>query len=89
MKSNEVIRDLMEKNDIRFNKFAEVIGLKPNALASRMKRGNFSTDILNQMLDAFGYKIVLVPKDTKLKDGWYEVEDSHPGPEGESDPEKV
>ena len=89
MKSNEIIRELMEKNDIRFNRFADMLGLKPNALASRMKRGNFSTDVLNQMLDVFGYEIVLVPKGTKLKDGWYAVEDSHPGSDGESDPEKA
>lgn len=76
MKTNEIIRELMGKDDMRFNQFADTLGLKPNALASRLNRGNFSTDILNGMLDILGYKIVLVPEDTKLKDGWYEVEDS-------------
>ena len=77
MKTNEIIRDMMEKRGFRFNQFAETLGLKPNALASRLNRGNFSTDVLNGMLEIFGYKIVLVPKDTELQDGWFEVEDSH------------
>ena len=76
MKTNEIIRELMEKNNVRFNQFASELGLKPNALAGRMNRGNFSTDVLNGMLDVFGYKIVLMPKDEKMLDGWYEVEDS-------------
>ena len=79
MKTNEIIRELMEKDGVRFNRFAETLGLKPNALASRMKRGNFSTDVLGGMLRVFGYKIVLVPENTKIKDGWYEVEDSESG----------
>ena len=77
MKTNEVIRELMKKNGTRFNMLAEILSLKPNALASRLKRGNFSTDKLNEMLGVFGYKIILVPSDTKMKNGWYDVEDSH------------
>ena len=76
MKSNEIIRELMDTNGIKFNKFAEKLGLKPNALASRLNRGNFSTNVLNQMLGVFGYKIILVPKDVAVRSGWYEVEDS-------------
>lgn len=74
MKTNEVVRKLMEINGIRFNQFAEMLGLKPNALASRMKRGNFSTDVLGEMLDRLGYKLVMVPADEPIADGWYSVE---------------
>ncbi len=77
MKSNEIVRELMEKNGIKFNQFSEMLGLKPNAMASRLNRGNFSTDVLNEMMDKLGYKIVLVPKETKTKSDWYEVEVSH------------
>ena len=76
MKTNEIIRELMDKNGMKFGELAERCDLKPNALASRLKRGNFSTNVLNQMLEIFGYKIVLVPQDVKVRDGWYEVEDS-------------
>lgn len=76
MKTNEIIRGMMEERGFRFNQFAETLGLKPNALASRLNRGNFSTNVLNQMLGVFGYKIMLVPKDVAVRSGWYEVEDS-------------
>ena len=76
MKTNEIIREMMDRNGVKFNQFAAMLGLKPNALASRLKRGNFSTNVLNQMIDLFGYRIVLVPKEEKVRDGWYEIEDS-------------
>lgn len=76
MKTNEIIRELMGKNGVRFNALAEKLGLQPNALASRLNRRNFSTNVLNQMLGVFGYKIMLVPKDVALRSGWYEVENS-------------
>lgn len=89
MKTNDVIRELMYRNRIRFNQFAEMLGLKPNALASRMKRGNFSTDVLGEMLGQLGYKLVMVPKDEPIADGWFEVEPTDgdtptPGLENES-----
>ena len=68
---------MVEKDGVKFNRLADMLGLKPNALASRMKRGNFSTDTLNEMLNVFGYKIMLVPCDVDVKNGWYEVENSH------------
>ena len=88
MKTNEIIRELMDRNGVRFNQFATRLGLLPNALASRLKRGNFSTDKLNEMLDVFGYKIVLVPKDTEIKPEWYEIENSK-SPESDGNDETI
>lgn len=79
MKTNEVIREMMDKNGMKFGRLADALGLKTNALANRLNRGNFSTDVLGEMLDVFGYKIVLVPKDEKMKKDWYEVEKSKEG----------
>ena len=76
MKANEIIRDMMEKSGMKFGVLAEHLGLQTNALANRLNRGNFSTDVLNQMVNVFGYKIMLVPNTTEKDDGWYEVDDS-------------
>lgn len=81
MKTNEIIRVLMGKTGTRNIDLAEKVAVAPNALANRLNRGNFSTDVLNGMLRVLGYKIVLVPKDTELQDGWFEVENSHAGEE--------
>ena len=77
MKTNEIIRGMMSKNGMRGIDLAEKLGVGTTALANRLNRGVLSTPVLGKMLDIFGYKIVLVPKDTKLKDNWYEVTDSN------------
>ena len=77
MKTNEIIRGMMSKNGMRGIDLAEKLGVGTTALANRLNRGVLSTPVLAKMLEIFGYKIVLVPKDTKLKDNWYEVTDSN------------
>ena len=79
MKTNEIIRDMMNKNGMKGTELAEKLGVGTTALANRLNRGVLSTPVLGKMLEIFGYKIVLVPKDTKLKDNWYEVTDSNEG----------
>lgn len=77
MKTNEIIREMMNKNGMRGIDLAERLGVGTTALANRLNRGVLSTPVLAKTMGIFGYKIVLVPNDTKLQDGWYEVEDSH------------
>lgn len=77
MKSNEIIREMMSKNGVRGVDLAEKLDVAPNTLANRLNRGVLSTPVLNKMMEIFGYKIVLVPKDTELGDNWYEIEDNH------------
>ena len=76
MKSNEIIREMMDRNKMRGIDFAKELGVMPNTLANRMNRGVMNTSVLNKMLKIFGYKIVAVPDDTEISDGWYEIEDS-------------
>ena len=77
MKTNEIIRGMMSKNGMRGIDLAEKLGVGTTALANRLNRGVLSTPVLGKMLEIFGYKIILVPKDTELKDNWYEVTDSN------------
>lgn len=77
MKTNDIIRGMMSKNGMRAIDLADKLGVGTTALANRLNRGVMSTTVLSKMLDVFGYKIVLVPKDTKLKADWYEIEDIH------------
>lgn len=77
MKSQEIIRDMMQKNGLRGVDLAGKLDVSTTALANRLKRGVMGTNILGKMLDVFGYKVVLVPKDTEMKEDWYEVEDDH------------
>lgn len=73
------VRAIMERKGIGLNALAKEIGKIPQTVSDRLnpaKSTNLSIDKLDELIRAMGYKIVLVPEETKLKDGWYEVEDS-------------
>ena len=77
MKTNEIIREMMSKRNVRNIDLADELGVSPTALVNRLNRGVLSITVLGKMMEIFGYKIVLVPKETKLGADWYDVDDSH------------
>ncbi len=73
------VRDIMEFKGIGTNALAKMIGKIPQTVSDRLnpeKGTNLSVDKLDELISAMGYKIVLMPTDEEMKDGWYEVEDS-------------
>lgn len=73
------VRAIMEKTGTGNNALAKKIGKLPQTVSDRLnpeKSTNLSIDKLDEMIRVMGYKIVLVPEDTKVRDGWYEIEDS-------------
>lgn len=73
------VRDIMELKGIGTNALAKMIGKIPQTVSDRLnpeKGTNLSVDKLDELISAMGYKIVLMPTDEEMKDGWYEVEDS-------------
>ena len=78
MQANEIIRDIVEKNkDLTLSKIAFMIGLKKEqktVLSQRLRQENISIRNMDEMLRACGYKMVAVPFNTVVKEGWYEIE---------------
>lgn len=73
------VRAIMEKTGTGNNALAKKIGKLPQTVSDRLnseKSTNLSIDKLDEMIRVMGYKIVLVPEDTKVRDDWYEIEDS-------------
>lgn len=73
------IRAIMERKGVGLNALARLVGKNSQFVSDKLnpaKGSNMSTDKLDELIRVMGYKIVLVPDDVKLKDGWYEVEDS-------------
>ena len=73
------VRDIMELKGIGTNALAKMIGKIPQTVSDRLnpeKGANLSVDKLDELISVMGYKIVLMPTDEGMKDGWYEVEDS-------------
>jgi DNA-binding Xre family transcriptional regulator len=74
MKTMDIIKEIMEKKDIRAIDLAKRLGISAQALNGRFTQKNVSVDKLNDMLKMMDYRIVIVPNSTKLPNGGYEVE---------------
>lgn len=72
-KVNGYIREIMEKQGVGNAKLADRVGISAQAMSNRLSQNNISIDRLVEMLKVLDYKVVLVPSETRMKDGWYEV----------------
>lgn len=74
MKAMEAIRAIMERKGIKFSVLMDRLGLKSNTLANRLSRDNITVSKLSETVRMVDYKIVLVPRDTRMNPDWYEIE---------------
>lgn len=75
----KAIRAIMDQKGIGLNALARMMGKNSQFVSDKLnpaKGLNMSTDKLDEMIRTMGYKIVLMPDDVKLHDGWFEVGDS-------------
>ncbi len=63
MKIGEAIKTAMKRKKITQTTLAEMVGVKSQSvIAERLKMDNISINVVLDMLDAVGYKMVIVPK---------------------------
>jgi hypothetical protein len=70
----EAIKEIMKLKDIRPAVLCDRLKIKSNVLSERFKQKNVSVEKLNDMLRAMDYKVVVVPRDTRIPEGGYEIE---------------
>ena len=81
----KAVRSIMEKKGVGTGALAEMLGKPSRLVCDRLsldKGTNLSIDKLDELVSVLGYKIVLMPADEEVRDGWYEVEDSRTSEEG-------
>jgi hypothetical protein len=74
MKANEIIREVMMLKEVKPSTLASRLNIKNNVLSERLGQKNISIDKLNEMLRVLDYKIVIVPREARVQDGSFEVE---------------
>ena len=75
----QAIRAIMTRKGVGLNALARMVGKNSQFVSDKLnpaKGLNMRTDKLDELIRVMGYKIVLVPDDVKLRDGWFEVDDS-------------
>ena len=70
----EAVKEIMKLKDIRPAVLCDRLKIKSNVLSERFKQKNVSVEKLNDMLRAMDYKLVAVPRDTRLPEGGFEIE---------------
>ena len=74
MIATEAIKAIMSKQGVKGAALADRIKVKYGTLRERLTQKNVSIGKLEEMARALDYKVLLVPRDTKLPDGGYEIE---------------
>lgn len=70
----EALKKIMEIQQVKPAVLCDRLSIKGNVLSERFKQKNISIAKLNEMLRAMDYKIVLVPRDSKVPTDGFEVE---------------
>lgn len=73
------IREIMTRKGIGLNALAKMVGKNSQFVSDKLnpaKGLNMSTDKLDELIRPMGYKIVLMPEDVEMQDGWMAIDDS-------------
>ena len=70
----DAVKEVMKRKDVRPAVLCDRLGIKSNVLSERFKQKNVSVAKLNEMLRLMDYKVVIVPRETRIPEGGYEVE---------------
>lgn len=74
MKASEAVRKVMELTKTRVADIAFMTNKKQNVISERLTQENISVAKLNEMLRVMNYKIVIVPRETRITDRGFEIE---------------
>lgn len=74
MNAMEAVKEIMKIREIRPAVLAGRLGVKANVLSERFTQKNVSVNKLSEMLRLLDYKIILVPRETRVPEGGFEVE---------------
>jgi DNA-binding Xre family transcriptional regulator len=77
MKAREIIKVVMEKQDVNNACMADRLNITQAALWDRLntkKAKDIPVSMLSEMLRALDYKVVLVPRSSRVPTDGYEVE---------------
>lgn len=73
MNTMSAVREIMKLREVKPSMLCDRLGIKSNVLSERFKQENISITKLNEMLKAMDYKIILVPRNTRLPENSFEI----------------
>ena len=74
MKATNAVREIMTEKNIKVASLSDKLKVKSNVLCERLGQNNISIGKLDEMLRLMDYKIVVVPRETIEREGWFRIE---------------
>ena len=77
MNAMEAVKEVMRLKEVTPSILRDRLGIKKekaNVLSQRFTQKNVSVGMLNEMLKAMDYKIIIVPRETRLPKDGMEIE---------------
>lgn len=74
MIATDAFKEIMKAKGVKNAVLCDRLEIKANVLSERLKQKNISVSKLREMAKLVDYKIVLVPRESKIPDGGYEIE---------------
>lgn len=74
MKTGDAVREVMRIKEVGVNQMADRLGKSPRLVSERLSQQNISITKLNEMLKVMDYKILIVPRDTRIPSDGFEIE---------------
>lgn len=70
----KALREILKSQDLNIKLLAKRMNTPYATVSQRFKRDDITISRLSEMLTKIDYKIVLVPANTRAKDGEYEID---------------
>ena len=74
MIASEAVREVMKEQGVGVTRVANRLNKSPRLVSERLRQESLTTPKLNELLRALDYKIVVIPKGSRVPDGGYEIE---------------
>lgn len=74
MKATEAVREIMKEQEVGVSQLANRLNRKQPATSNLLAQENIGIAKLNELLRVLDYKVIIVPRDTRLPKDSYEVE---------------
>lgn len=73
MDIKEIIKVILKEKGMGNADAARAFGITPQSMISRMRGKSIRVDTVHEMLDELGYSLMVVPKGTRARAGWFAV----------------
>ena len=74
MKATDAVKEIMKVKGIRKVDLRRRLGLESNTMSNRLDQEDISIVKLNEMLRVMDYKVVIMPRESRIGTDAYEVE---------------